>query len=214
MSRSLIVGATVVLIFVVGLGIAFPRQMGDYEPIAVWLEGIALVVIFIWDRVDALDQQRESQKQYELSRTTANASQRSASVLADLHRPFIGLLRTSFGGVPGTTERRIEYLIKNYGTLPANGVKFSAEVFVDGALRWSHLGNASVEVFPQDTSQIFVPFNAGLDFGAILQNKKQLHAKISIFYAAGDSRRFEYTAEVSYPSSGFEIMKSNTIERE
>ena len=58
MSKPLVIGALVVLVVVVGLGIAFPQEMHDYESVAVWLEGIALVAIFIWERLDQERQER------------------------------------------------------------------------------------------------------------------------------------------------------------
>jgi hypothetical protein len=67
MSKSLKIGAVVVLLLVMGLGIAFPVQMSKYEPIAVWLEGIALVAIFIWDRIEGSQQQEETVKQLEVA---------------------------------------------------------------------------------------------------------------------------------------------------
>jgi hypothetical protein len=67
MSKSLKIGAVGVLLLLIGLGIAFPLQMGKYEPIAVWLEGIALVAIFIWDRIEGSQQQEETVKQLKLA---------------------------------------------------------------------------------------------------------------------------------------------------
>jgi hypothetical protein len=58
-----------------------------YEYVAVWIEGIALVAIFIWDRVDSHSEHNETLQQIELTRrqaaateTAANAAMKSAGV--------------------------------------------------------------------------------------------------------------------------------------
>jgi hypothetical protein len=58
----------------------FLDWLTKYEALAVWLEGIALVAIFIWDRVDAdrdhqetLEQLRIAQEQIRLSQNAERA---------------------------------------------------------------------------------------------------------------------------------------------
>jgi hypothetical protein len=55
-----------------------------YESVAIWLEGIALVLIFVWDRIDAHQQYEESREQIEVFRDQVEATQ----------RPFLVFLMT------------------------------------------------------------------------------------------------------------------------
>jgi len=67
-----------------------------YEFIAIWLEGIALVAIFVWDRLDSRKQHEETLAQMEIMRgqarateTAANAATKSAEVLINSERAWI-----------------------------------------------------------------------------------------------------------------------------
>lgn len=51
-----------------------------HEYLAIWLEGIALVLIFVWDRIDSRSQHRETLQQLAISEKTANAAKMSAEV--------------------------------------------------------------------------------------------------------------------------------------
>jgi hypothetical protein len=44
-----------------------------HEFVAIWLEGIALVAIFIWDRVDSRGQHRQTVAQMKIMQSQANA---------------------------------------------------------------------------------------------------------------------------------------------
>jgi len=67
-----------------------------YEPIAIWLEGIALVLIFVWDRIDASQQHKQTLTQMEIMRNqaratemAANAATKSAEALINSERAWI-----------------------------------------------------------------------------------------------------------------------------
>jgi hypothetical protein len=54
-----------------------------YESVAIWLEGVALVLIFIWDRIDANEQQKEMLKQLEVMRKQVETMQLQAAAAQD-----------------------------------------------------------------------------------------------------------------------------------
>jgi len=67
-----------------------------YDFIAIWLEGIALVAIFVWDRLDSRKQHEETLAQMEImgnqaraTETAANAANKSAEALINSERAWI-----------------------------------------------------------------------------------------------------------------------------
>jgi hypothetical protein len=83
-----------------------------HESIAIWLEGTALVAIFIWDRIDSQHQHKETRAQLDVSQKQADAltSSERAWILADIGRipPFN----------PDPNQVQILWIfptIKNYG---------------------------------------------------------------------------------------------------
>jgi hypothetical protein len=67
-----------------------------YDFIAIWLEGIALVAIFVWDRLDSRKEHEETLAQMEIMRgqalateTAANAATKSAEALINSERAWI-----------------------------------------------------------------------------------------------------------------------------
>lgn len=76
---------------VLGLGIvavciAAINWLRTYEPIAIWLEGIALVAIFIWDRLDSRKQHEETLAQLTVSQKQLEASLEQVEAS---HKPFV-----------------------------------------------------------------------------------------------------------------------------
>lgn len=57
---------------------AFLDWLTKYEAVAIWLEGIALVAIFIWDRKDSHDAHKETLKQMAIMQSQANAGKDAA----------------------------------------------------------------------------------------------------------------------------------------
>jgi len=74
------------------------------EWIALWVEGLALVAIFIWDRRDAKNQHKETLRQIELAQDQIKISQNAerAWVLTELEWPEGERLRV----VIGTSKER------------------------------------------------------------------------------------------------------------
>jgi hypothetical protein len=189
-----------------------------YESVAIWLEGIALVLIFIWDRLDSRQQHREtlvqskvSQQQVEAAKVAALATKESADILAALHRPFISLSGVSLKTGLGTRSWEIAFGIKNYGTLPAVGVGFSARVFIDDVQRVQHTNPASFQIFPSSEFEALL----GVDWGepdkeAIHSETKKIRINVHIPYQTENGNKFTFTAEVCYKQGRFNTLKSST----
>jgi hypothetical protein len=130
---------------------ALTAWLKTYESLAIWLEGIALVAIFVLDWRERMDQRQERQEQHretavqldvshrqveaatesaEAAIEAALASKKSAEISAALHRPFMGLLAVSLmAGGHGTDLWVIRFVLKNFGTLPALNVGVAIEFF-------------------------------------------------------------------------------------
>src|SRR6266481_3542167 len=75
---------------------ATPNWFDSHQYIALWLEGIALLLIFAWDRWDSHQQHRQTLAQMEIMRgqarateTAANAASKSAEALISSERAWI-----------------------------------------------------------------------------------------------------------------------------
>src|SRR5690242_2727620 len=75
---------------------ATPNWFDSHQYIALWLEGIALLAIFIWDRIDASQQHKQTltqmgimQNQARATETAANAATKSAEALISSERAWI-----------------------------------------------------------------------------------------------------------------------------
>jgi hypothetical protein len=64
-----------------------------YESVAIWLEGIALVLIFIWDRLDSRSQHKETLKQLSIAQAQAEATRESAEAATRSANSLIGIER-------------------------------------------------------------------------------------------------------------------------
>lgn len=126
MKKLLLVAATLGAAFVFILFLQINDRLTKYEGVAIWLEGIALVLIFVWDRFDAHDTHDQSTKQLAVSRDQVEATL----------RPFV-----SYSSVPRDAQEAVVDLdndamteiwcpeaqaqIKNYGSGPAINVRYS-----------------------------------------------------------------------------------------
>jgi hypothetical protein len=70
--------------------------LNSYQYLALWLEGLALVLIFIWDRFDASAQHEQTLAQMEIMRnqtsateTAANAANKSSEALINSERAWV-----------------------------------------------------------------------------------------------------------------------------
>ncbi len=77
-TRVLLIAAVIVAVCVAALTYmrmweVFFKSLQTYESVAIWLEGIALVFIFIWDRLDSSEEQKEVLAQLAVSQKQADA---------------------------------------------------------------------------------------------------------------------------------------------
>jgi hypothetical protein len=70
-----------------------------YEFIAIWLEGIALVAIFVWDRLDSREQHEETLTQLKIAQRQVEASLEQVEAS---HKPFV-----AFSTAPRNAEDAI-----------------------------------------------------------------------------------------------------------
>src|SRR5260221_14688171 len=103
------------------------------EPIAVWLEAIALIAIFFLDWKERKENRKERQEQHEenaaqlrvaqsqaeatkksadAATEAALAAKKSAEIAAALHRPFVGLSRVLLQSGWGTRSWDIAFELK------------------------------------------------------------------------------------------------------
>jgi len=124
MKKLALVTAVVAVAFVLFLQIT--NWLTKYEAVAIWLEGIALLLIFIWDRFDAGAAHEQSTKQLAVFQDQVEAT----------HRPFVSYLSTARDAqevvrdldnnamteihCPGAQAQ-----IKNYGSGPAINLRYA-----------------------------------------------------------------------------------------
>lgn len=105
----------------------FLDWLTKYQAVAIWLEGLALVAIFIWDRIDAEGAHEQTTKQLAVAQDQVEAT----------HRPFV-----SYSSIPRPGDQVVADLendatteiycpealaqIKNYGSGPAINIRYTA----------------------------------------------------------------------------------------
>lgn len=129
-----------------------------YEAVAVWLEGVALVAIFIWDRVDANRDHDETIKQIKLAQDQIKTMQNAerAWVMTALDWPKSDQLRVVYSASREREGPRIEQTIvnvmlhcKNEGRSPA---------FVDKIEAYGQIVNALKDLTPPGQGKEVIPF--------------------------------------------------------
>jgi hypothetical protein len=123
----------------------------EHEALAVWLEGIALVAIFIFDRIDShyahketLKQMKIMQSQVNASETAANAAKKSAEVAemalklaerADVLLNAVALTMDSASmsaNTPIHPYSRVSMEFKNFGRTRAKNVRCLIGLIIPG----------------------------------------------------------------------------------
>jgi multidrug efflux pump subunit AcrA (membrane-fusion protein) len=203
-----------------------------HEYVAVWLEGIDLVLILGLDWKERQERRREQEIQHketleqsEIARAQADATRksadaateaalaakRSAEIAASLHRPFVGLSKAHLQSGWGKRTWEIAFTLRNYGTLPALDVGATIEVIIENASRANMREPKSFEVFPSAESAIVFKFDMGEpDRPSVHDETKKLRIAVRISYRAEDGRHFEYLAEVYHLQGQFPMAKSET----
>jgi hypothetical protein len=102
----------------------------NHEYVAIWLEGIALVAIFVWDRLDSRSEHRETLAQLEVSRANASTGKASADALMNAERAWVLAelgwyegarlgITDHTSGERTWTEANLKLTCKNEGRSPA-----------------------------------------------------------------------------------------------
>jgi hypothetical protein len=113
-----------------------------HESLAIWLEGVALVLIFIWDRLDSRIQHKEvlaqlqaAEKQIEVAEKNAAAAKATAESVVNAERAWVfaelswweksdlrivhGTSQVKSGPVIDTTSVNLKLTCRNEGRTPA-----------------------------------------------------------------------------------------------
>lgn len=105
----------------------------SHEWVAIWLEGVALVLIFFWDRKDARDAHKETLKQIKVADATAEAAKANAQAVINAERAWLMASLDWTAGLRGlvthdrqqeretfsSTSVTVELFCRNHGRSPA-----------------------------------------------------------------------------------------------
>jgi hypothetical protein len=70
------------------IGIIWP-WLSAHEWLAIWLEGVALVAIFVWDRIDSSISHKQTLEQLEITRQQAEAARNMAQSVLNSERAWL-----------------------------------------------------------------------------------------------------------------------------
>jgi len=195
------------------------------EPIAVWLEAIALIAIFFLDwkekkenRKERREQHKETAAQLQVAQSQAEATKmsaeaaieaamaakKSAEIAGALHSPLIGLESQPVTYLSSGTLWIIPVALRNHGTLPATHLNASFDF-----IRLPHRKPAGKPLPAPGHQRARInrnpPHSAyetdlrpALNDQAqsqIASNQQILILTLKTTYNAPDGRKFEYTAE-------------------
>ena len=118
---AIIVAATICTTFVLSHFCWFKRN----EHVALWLEGIALVLIFVWDRIDSQQQHEDTVNQLKISQEQVEASQKPCLVFSTAARPPDEAILAPNGETMMLRCPDSQAQIENVGTGPAVNARYS-----------------------------------------------------------------------------------------
>ena len=139
------------------LALLAPNWFDSHQYVAIWLEGIALVAIFIWDRIDAFQQHKQTLEQMEIIRNQARATETAADaaiaaerawVMVDVEKaPGAGFIteHTNPAGTYGTSAH-IRCICSNQGKTPARLIEIRARLLA-GVMPLSIEPDLKIEIF-------------------------------------------------------------------
>jgi hypothetical protein len=218
---------------------AIADWLKTYESVAIWLEGIALVAIFVLDWRERIDQRKERKAQHretaeqlavshsqvvaamnsaDAAMKSADAAKLSADISLALHRPLIGLESLPTERLASNTIWEFPAKLWNYGTLPASHLSASLAFYTESAQESRYplktiQGPESVEIFPNSGYEIALQPTPGPEqMSQITSQSTQLILTVKATYVAPDDRKFEYTAEARLDTASrrFVLIKSQT----
>lgn len=197
-----------------------------YEHVALWLEGVALVVIFgseYFERLERDKERKEENKQWleemKLSRNqltaatqAAVAAKRSADIQATLHRPLLGLDPPILHSNINDELWSIALPIRNYGTLSASDVSMQWQFLINDEVRSSDKGPQSIQIFPRAVHTVSTEFKWNTSERLQLLQSGSLTFKISarINYGGDGATYLTFTCDAQYFRGHFVVENSKT----
>jgi hypothetical protein len=161
----------------------------------------------------AMSSAEAMKKSAEAASLTAQAAKSSVELLAELHRPLIGIARLHLRNDRSSRTWIIAVVLRNYGTLPAVKVNASIEFLLDSSPLWTVTELGSAEVAPNADYEAVNLLDWGeKEHQSMQEGSKSLIVKVRITYEAAGGRRFEYAAEaqLKHVTGVFQIVKSET----
>jgi hypothetical protein len=156
---------------------------------------------------------RSTNKAAQAAMVSAVAAKKSADIVAELHRPFIGLSNVALSSGWGNRVWFIAFTLRNYGSLPAVKVKADMEFSTDGQARLAVTNPSSAEIFPLADHVAVCQFDMGdPDKAAVHNGSKPLDVKVGISYEWPSGRRIRHVAKVQSRAGQFSVTESETLE--
>lgn len=197
------------------------------EHVAIWLEGVALVLIFGLDYFNRLDEAEEQSKRHKENQNqlallgeqaraaseAAKAAKRSADLTAALNRPYVAVSRVELTGAGRYWN--LNFVITNFGTLPAFNVNLSVKAFVglEEHARMELQGPSSIQLFPSSKEAVIHQFDFGDPDGIRMRaGEIRVRFRVEISYELTDGVRAVYDAEIGFKVAAqiLEVTKSST----
>lgn len=152
------------------------------------------------------------------TKETAEESKRSADLLAELNRPYMGVHHVEFTtGAQGQNHPdvwQITWAIRNFGTLPAQGVKAEVQLLVGETPQFTWSGPLAAEVFPlSDPVSTVTNFEfRGALRAAAMNGTFVPMIRIRIEYAASGGQRYNHRADWKFNRGygTFSVVNSET----
>src|SRR6516165_2175251 len=74
---------------IIGWWVVVTEWLKDHESLAIWLEGIALVAIFTWDRIDSKSQHQETLAHIKIATEQAETARLTAQSVVNSERAWL-----------------------------------------------------------------------------------------------------------------------------
>jgi hypothetical protein len=144
---------------------------------------------------------------------SAEAAKKSADIVAEMHRPFVGLSNVALQSGWGDRVWFIAFTLRNYGSLPALKVKADIQFSTDAQPRLTVTEPNSAEIFPLADLVSVCRFDMGdPDKVPVHNGSKALDIDVRITYEGPSGRLIRHVAWVHSRSGQFSVKVSKTLE--
>lgn len=155
---------------------------------------------------------KSTKRAAEAAMVSAKAAKKSADIVAELHRPFVGLLHVALSRGWGDRVWLIALTLRNFGSLPALKVKADMEFSTDGQPRMTVTNPSSAEIFPLADHVSVCQFDMGdPDKEPVHNGSKSLDIRVTITYEGLSGPTARHVASVHGRAGQFSITESRTI---